>query len=113
MSGQEDYLAGLDATLHAAFVDAGLGDLAVYTGPGEGAPPIADCHVLVDHGSASFGDDLAPVVGNRTVVRLLTAEVPTPERNATLVIGARTYTLDTPLDKEPGVFTRWVVRHGQ
>lgn len=112
MSGQEAFLAELDATLHEAFVDAGLGDVATYTPPGEGATPIADCHVLVDHGSASFGDDLAPVVGNRTVVRLLTAEVATPERGGTLAVGDRTYTLDKPLDKEPGIFTRWVVTHG-
>jgi hypothetical protein len=74
--------------------------------------PIADCHVLVDHGVQFFGDDPAGVVGTRTVVRLLLAEIPSPVRDATLAVGARTYLLDKKIAGEPGVFEAWVVFHG-
>lgn len=109
MSGQEAFLQDMDARLTGAFVDAGLGDLAVYTPPGISPIPIPDCHVLLDHNAEVFGDDAGAVVGTRTVVRLLASEIPSPVRNGTLTIGSRTYRLDKPISSEPGIATRWVV----
>ncbi len=112
MSGQEAFLQDLDATLVGALVDAGLGDMVVYTPPGVSPTPIPDCHVLIDHNAEVFGDDAGAVVGTRTVVRLLTTEIASPARGGSLAVGARTYVLDRPIDSEPGIVTRWVVSHG-
>lgn len=107
---QEAFLAALDAGLTAACIDAGLGDAAVYTPPGEAAVPVP-CSVLVDQAVQFFGDSPADIVGTRTVVRFLAAEIGTPARNATLAVGSRSYLLEREIDNEPGISSRWVVRH--
>jgi len=106
---QLDTLRELDATLIGAFKDAGLADDAVYTPPGGGAP--VACEVMVDEGIAEFGEDLATVVGRRTLVSLQLRQVPNPVRGATVQVGAATYTLDIPESRDQSL-SRWVVTHG-
>ncbi len=106
---QRDSLRELDATLVAAFKAAGLADDAIYTPPGGGAA-IA-CEVMVDDGIAEFGEDLATVVGRRTLVSLQLRQVPNPVRGATVQVGAETYTLDIPESRDQSL-SRWVVTHG-
>lgn len=106
---QRETLRDLDASLIAAFKDAGLADDAVYTPPGGGAP-IA-CEVFVDEGIAEFGEDLATVVGRRTLVSLMLRQVPNPVREATVLVDGVTYVLDTPESRDQSI-DRWVVTRG-
>lgn len=106
---QRETIRDLDASLIAAFKDAGLADDAVYTPPGGGAP-IA-CEVLVDEGIAEFGEDLATVVGRRTLVSLMLRQVPNPVREATVLVDGVTYVLDTPESRDQSI-DRWVVSRG-
>lgn len=106
---QRETIRDLDASLIAAFKDAGLADDAVYTPPGGGAP-IA-CEVLVDEGIAEFGEDLATVVGRRTLVSLMLRQVPNPVREATVLVDGVTYVLDTPESRDQSI-DRWVVTRG-
>lgn len=105
---QRDTLRDMDDTLVAAFKGAGLADDAVYTPPA-GAP--VSCEVMVDEGIAEFGEDLATVVGRRTLVSLLLRQVPNPVRGATVVVDGTTYTLDIPESRDQSI-SRWVVTHG-
>lgn len=107
---QEAFLRDFDAAAMTALAAAGGADAATYTAPG-GDP--VDCTVTVDHGTQVFGgDDPSGVVGNRTVVRLQLVEIPAPVRGGVVQVGARTYTLDREVEREPGVSMRWVVIHG-
>lgn len=106
---QEAFLQDLDAQLAAAFASVGLADEATYTPPG-GGDPVA-CTVFVDHGTQFFGDEPVTLVGNRTLVRIQTAEVDA-QQGGSVVVGARTYLLDKIVDREPGISSRWVVIHG-
>lgn len=105
---QSTFLRDLDDDLMVAFKGAGMADAGVYT-PVAGAP--IDCDVYVDEGIAEFGDDLATVVGRRTLVTLLTRQVPVPERDATVLADGVTYTLDRLESRDQSV-QRWVVTHG-
>ncbi|KAA2285429.1 head-tail joining protein [Arenimonas fontis] len=105
---QRDALRDMDDTLLAAFKAAGLADDAVYTPPG--GDPIS-CDVMVDEGIAEFGEDLATVVGRRTMVSLLLRQVPDPVRGATVLVDGTTYTLDIPESRDQSI-SRWVVTHG-
>ena len=106
MSGQEAMLAARDAELTAGFIAADMGDTATYTAPGDAA---VACSVLVNHGVQFFGDDPQQIVGVRTTLRFLEAEVGTPVRGGVVVVGSRTYKLDKEVDREAGVFSLWVV----
>lgn len=105
---QRDTLRDMDDTLVAAFKGAGLADDAVYTAPGGSA---VACEVMVDEGIAEFGEDLATVVGRRTLVSLLLRQIPNPVRGATVVVDGTTYTLDIPESRDQSI-SRWVVTHG-
>lgn len=106
---QRDSLRELDAALITAFKGAGLADDATYTPPGGGSP--VSCEVMVDEGIAEFGEDLATVVGRRTLVSLQLRQVPNPVRGATVQVGTDTYTLDIPESRDQSL-SRWVVTHG-
>lgn len=106
---QESFLRDLDARITGALADAGLADLATYTPPGELPAPIEDCHVTIDYNAEVVGDDAGAVVGTRTVARLLASEIASPARGGTLTIGDRTWRLERPLSREPGVSSLWVV----
>lgn len=109
---QRQALQALDATMAAAFVEAGIGDVAEYFAPdGSAAVP---CRVLVDDEAALFGGDdgVAPVAGHRTMVTLFLAEVPVPRRGAQVVVaGDATYRLNE-LELRDQSRERWVVTRG-
>lgn len=105
---QRDALRDMDDALVAAFKGAGLADDAIYTPPGGDA---VACEVMVDEGIAEFGEDLATVVGRRTLVSLLLRQIPNPVRGATVLVDGTTYTLDIPESRDQSI-SRWVVTHG-
>ena len=101
-------LRALDASLVDAFAGAGLADAAVYTAP-TGAP--IPCRVLVDDEAQFFGDGAGEVAGHRTLLGLVLAEVPVPERGAVVVADGQTYVLNA-LETRDQSLERWVVTRG-
>lgn len=102
---QTSALRALDASLAAALRGAGLADAATYTA--SGGLPLA-CTVLVDDEAQFFGDGRSEVAGHRTLIGLLLAEVPAPERGAVVVADGQTYILGE-LETRDQSLERWVV----
>lgn len=102
---QADFLRNMDATLHAAFASAGMAETGTYTPPGGGAA--VPVRVMVDRGVQAQGE-YGVAVGPLIVVRILRADVVSPDAGGTLVIGGETFTLDR-LESEDESASRWVV----
>jgi hypothetical protein len=109
MTGPNAFAAEFDADMHDAFLDAGLADLATYTAPA-GEP--VERRVIVDTGVQVAGE-YGQVIGSQTVIAFLLADGPVVA-DATVVVGARTYTTDriAPDDGDDGSLQRWSVRNG-
>lgn len=105
---QRATLQALDATLAAAFGSAGMADTGNLTPLAGGAA--LPCTVLIDR-AAQFYDAQGEIVGTRVVVTLYLAEIPTPARRDTLVVGAETFKLEQLLEQDESS-TRWVVVNG-
>lgn len=108
---QRQALRDLDATLAAAFAEAGFADAAAYVPPGGGTS--TDCTVMVDDAVEFFGDDGSGIVGHRTVVALFLAEVAAPARGGavTLTEDGTVYRLDALVKRDESC-ERWVVTRG-
>lgn len=106
---QIDALRALDASLINAFAGAGLADAATYTPPAGGKA--VDCTVLVDDEAQFFGEGSSEVAGHRTLIGLLLAEVPNPERGGIVVADGQTYVLNV-LETRDQSLQRWVVTRG-
>jgi hypothetical protein len=83
---QTSFLRDMDATMAAAFANAGLADAATYTPPGGGSA--VPCTVYVDRDVQVYSVDQVDVATPRTVVTFLLAEVPSPARGGTVTLTA-------------------------
>jgi hypothetical protein len=89
-------------------VDAGMADPGTYTPPGVGQTPV-DCRgIVINRGQAPFGT-FGTVSGNKTTVRLLCTEVPTPLRGAVVVADGGTFVLVEELAND-GALSTWSVK---
>lgn len=104
---QRDALRDMDATLHAAFVDAGLADMGQYV-PKAGGDPI-DVRVYVDEAQQAMGE-FGQSVGFRTVVGILLEDV-VPEQFATVTIDGTAYKLEAR-DRVDQSISWWAVSRG-
>lgn len=102
---QADFLRNMDATLHAAFAGAGMAETGTYTPQGGGAA--VPVRVMIDRGVQAQGE-YGVAVGPLILVRILRADVESPDAGGTLVIGSETFTLDRP-ESEDESASRWVV----
>ena len=104
---QLDFLRSIDDQIMGVMLGAGLADSAVYDA---GAGTVS-CRVYVDRDVEIFGDDQAGVAGVQTLVTLFLAEVPAPQRGATITIGAEVFEL-AELQGQDESRSRWVVVRG-
>jgi len=89
-------------------VDAGMADNGTYTPPyPPGGSPVP-CRVVINRGQAPFGT-FGTVMGEKTTIRLLLAEVPAPLRDATIVADGRTFSLVKELEND-GALSTWSVK---
>lgn len=102
---QKSTLRAIDSFIADAFISAGLADEGLYTAPG--GQPVA-CRVMLDDAAQIFGDDGAPITGNRTTIAFLREDVDEPARGATVTIGADLYTLTERVLVDQSMST-WVV----
>jgi hypothetical protein len=105
---QTQFLRDMDATLAAAFADAGMADAATYTPPGGG--PAVPCMVYVDRDVQPYTVDQMDVATPRTVVTFLLAEVANPQHagTVTLTATAESFQLDAELRRDESRVV-WVV----
>lgn len=87
-------------------VDAGMADVGSYTPPGIGQTAVP-CRVVINRGQAPFGT-FGTVMGDKTTIRLLLAEVPTPTRDAVIVADGGTFKLVKELSND-GALSTWDV----
>lgn len=105
---QQAFLRALDAAAIQAFKATGMADAASYVAPDGTA---VDCSVLVDYAAQFFGDDGAPIAGNRITVTLQLSEVADPVRYATVTVGDDVYTLSERVLQDQSL-SIWVVTRG-
>jgi hypothetical protein len=92
---QAAFLAEMDAQLHSAFADAGMGDAATYR-----AGPAADevpCTVLIDQGAQLLEDR---VVTDQVTIRAQLAEIGTPRPGAVFTIGEQRWRVDRVSERD-------------
>jgi len=97
-------VADLDAKIFAGMMRSGLADDAAYT-EGTGSP--MPCRVIVKRDTQIIGE-YGQVVGERTTVSFLRAEVPTPKRSATVTVGTDSWTLESKQHEDESV-SEWIV----
>lgn len=89
-------------------VDAGMADAGTYTPPGVGQTPV-DCRgIVINRGQAPFGT-FGTVMGNKTTVRILLAEVPAPLRGAIVAADGGSFELVKELLND-GALSTWEVK---
>lgn len=107
---QLDTLNELDADLHAALADAGLGNSGHYTAPGANFDVPVRCYV--DRNVQVIGE-FGQVVARRDEVTILLEDVATPAGKGRIYLAdeAITYVLGDELTND-GSLSRWSVRRG-
>jgi len=105
---QQDALRAIDATIHAAMVAVGLADSGQYQGSTGAAVP---CRCYFDENQSDFGEDVAPVAGAKCVLGIFLADVPNPQRLATVTLGGQVWTLSKQVAIDQSMAT-WVVTRG-
>lgn len=110
---QRAFLAGLDASLHAAFAEAGMADSGLYT-PTQGSPAVP-CQVYVTRDVETVGDlrqfkahsvEVDYVVGSLAVAGLV------PGQKGRLLVDGDAYENASELSND-GSLSRWKVRRVQ
>jgi hypothetical protein len=97
-------LASLDADLHAAFRDAGLADVALYT-PAEASAATVVCRVYVDDDLTTAGF-VAEVSSASVLIRALRADLPSlPTAGAVFAIGNDRYVVDRIVAQDSSAVT--------
>jgi len=87
-------------------VDAGMADLGTYTPPGIGQTPVP-CRVVINRGQSPFGT-FGTVMGDKTSVRILLAEIPAPVRGAVIAADGGSFELVKELAND-GALSTWDV----
>ncbi len=105
---QADALRRMDAAILGPLRRAGLADTPVFRAKGiSQALPGTPCDAYIDRDVRLYGDDEAEVATVHTVVTLFFAQV-TPERGATVTVGAEIFKLDAEVTHDESS-ARWVV----
>jgi len=86
-------------------VASGVGDVGTYTAPGGSPVP---CRVVIGRGIAPFGT-FGTVPGNKTTLRLLLEEIPSPVRDAVIAADGETFTLVKEISNEHAALSTWEV----
>lgn len=109
---QRDALAGMDADLHAAFLDAGLADLGLYWPPGAllDAPGMP-ARVYVDRDTQTLGD-VRQVRAGRVEVAYVLAPGLNPEQGGLLLVDGERFE-NASLLSDNGSTSRWLVRRAR
>lgn len=105
---QREFLADLDADLHAAFAEAGMADVAAYTPPGGVA---SGCSVYCDREMqprGQFGQVRAPI---NEVAYILGSMTVAPAQHGVLVVDGQTLINAKEISND-GSLSRWMVRNG-
>jgi len=99
-----------DARAHAAFAAAGMADNGDYAPPAGGSTPAGARRCFLNPRRQTLGE-LGHVLARRTVIGVLLADGAV-EQGGTLVVDARTYTLQQrdETDDGDGSLEWWVVR---
>lgn len=102
---QAAYLADLDALLHGAFADAGMGDSATYrSGPASAEVP---CTILVDQGAQLLDER---VVTDQVTIRAMRAEVGDPPNGAVFAVGDLRWRVDRVTERDESAVVMVVSR---
>ncbi len=105
---QREFLADLDATLHAGLAVAGMADAGQYTPPGGGAP--VPCQVYVDKDVETIGS-LRQFVANRVEIAYVRQAGVALAKDGTVVVDGMTFT-NVKIISDDGSLSRWLVRSG-
>ena len=97
----------ISSDMFDGLVDAGMADAGTYTPPGIGQTPVS-CRVVINRGQAPFGT-FGTVMGDKTTIRLLLAEVPAPKRDAVIAADGGTFMLVKELAND-GALSTWDVK---
>ena len=87
-------------------VTSELADNGTYTPPGI-SPTVLPCRVVINRGQAPFGT-FGTVLGDKTTLRFLLAEVPSPVRGAVIAADGGNFTLVKELSND-GALSTWDV----
>lgn len=110
-------LASMDAVIHRQLAAAGLaepqGEAVYYATANDDGVPVR-CYV--DRGLQSMGE-LGQVIGSRTVLGILRADVPDPQQGAIVElikmgVVVERFVLEAPDASSDESLSRWVVSHG-
>lgn len=98
------FITEFDALAHAAFADAGLADVALYTSAQSSAPSV-QCRVLVDRSLQTLGFESAAVTRS-TVIRAWLADIGcAPTSGAIFAIGNERFVVDRVDTIDEGIAT--------
>lgn len=103
---QREFLAGLDASLHASFAAAGMADAGAYTTPDGGAA--VPCQVYVDRDCEMIGG-LKQFVAGRVEIAYVCRAGFRPVQKGRVLVDGDTYINAEPLSDD-GSVSRWLVR---
>ena len=103
---QREFLAELDASLHASFVAAGMADPGDYTPPDGGAA--VPCQVYVDRDCETIGG-LKQFVAGRVEIVYVRTDGFRPVQKGRLLVDGDVY-VNAELVSDDGSLSRWLVR---
>jgi len=101
-------LSSIDARVMASMLRAGLADAAVYS---DGVSPV-NCSVMIERDTQIIGES-GQVVGQKTSVVFLRAEVPKPKQRATVTVTANgeQWTLESKFFEDESI-SQWILNRG-
>ena len=98
----------MDAVIHSAMTAAGVAGSGQYQlGTGADLP----CRCYFDESQQEFGEDLAPVAGAKRLLSIFLADVPNPQRLATVTLDGDVWTLKKQVAIDQSL-AQWVVTNG-
>lgn len=103
---QREFLAGLDASLHASFAAAGMADAGAYTPPDGGAA--VQCQVYVDRNCETIGG-LKQFVADRVEITYVRTADFRPVQKGRILVDGDSYINAEPISDD-GSMSRWLVR---
>lgn len=105
---QRDFLQSVDADCHAAFRDAGMSDLGLYTAVGSVVE--IPCRCYLDTVSIDELGESGLVTRIRKEMTILRSDVEQPTRGDLVTLDDQNYILQTRLLSDESM-TRWTVNH--
>ena len=105
---QREFLADLDASLHAGFAAAGMAEIGQYTTPG--AAVAVPCQVYVDRDVETIGG-LRQFVANRVEISYVRDGGFVPAKDGMVRVDGMSFT-NVKIISDDGSLSRWMVRSG-